>query len=547
MPTIVDEILKENIEELRDWLSQTDVVPPKHSATIAALCRLHEYTCQQELKKKSTVARLRESMGISPKSERGAQEKDSPYTGNKDLKARYQERFLRRRLSRSGDEKKLENLFDEAKINENFENRKQDVRREEHFKSNKGLRSDRHTRTIWDLKLVLTKIVADVETVYDPISDKRVTAEVDYAPPGANHTYDTIALLVHLHVAYLIPTQRLARMFSSGSKTFSSSLVCSFVHNLAECLLPVYLEMAKVLGQDVNYFQVDDTKPRVLEEKKPGQKESAGPLVKLLDDELHTDFTRKGLNLSVVSGKADESDEYSRIIFFRTHRSSVGKFLNHLVEKYASNPKRPIVVLQDLSSQSTPSRLNATVAGCAAHARRPFWRHRELDPDLTYNILRCFAVLSEVEHRLAQASPEKILGYRKRYGRKIWSIIIKTCHKILGRWPPSSELGIASRYIINNEQRLLYYLTDAKLPWTNNLSERLLRPEKIMLANSKFRATLEGRAALDILTSIMATARAAGVNWNAYAIAIMKNKDLVMTHPEEWLPHIYKKHPSRQF
>lgn len=62
-----------------------------------------------------------------------------------------------------------------------------------------------------------------------------------------------------------------------------------------------------------------------------------------------------------------------------------------------------------------------------------------------------------------------------------------------------------------------------------------------MLANSKFRATLEGRTAIDILTTIMATVRFSGVSWQEYAVAIMKNKEKVKINPEKWLPHVFKK------
>ncbi len=54
-----------------------------------------------------------------------------------------------------------------------------------------------------------------------------------------------------------------------------------------------------------------------------------------------------------------------------------------------------------------------------------------------------------------------------------------------------------------------------------------------MLANSKFRTTLEGRTAIDILTTIMATAQFFGITWQEYAVAIMKNKEKVKANPEK--------------
>ena len=61
---------------------------------------------------------------------------------------------------------------------------------------------------------------------------------------------------------------------------------------------------------------------------------------------------------------------------------------------------------------------------------------------------------------------------------------------------------------------------------SNNFSERVLRLEKIIEKNSMFRQTLDGRAALDIMRTVLQTAVAANVN----AIDYLK---WVMCMPQE--------------
>jgi hypothetical protein len=247
-------------------------------------------------------------------------------------------------------------MFDDCKLSTELKSENIAVKREENFKNETGLRSDWYKRTIWDLKIVLTKKEVNVETVYDPLTDKRVTADVTYAPPGSNHTYDTIALLVHLHVAYLIPTERLSRMFSGEEKSFSSSLIWNFIHQLAICFLPVYFEMTRLLGEKITCFQVDDTTPRVLEirnEKKPDIKEN-NILIKSLKEYFNYNSTRKNLNLSVISGKINPADEKTRIILFRSHHGAVGQLLENIIKKHSQNSERKIQVIQDMSTQSTP-------------------------------------------------------------------------------------------------------------------------------------------------------------------------------------------------
>lgn len=86
-----------------------------------------------------------------------------------------------------------------------------------------------------------------------------------------------------------------------------------------------------------------------------------------------------------------------------------------------------------------------------------------------------------------------------------------------------------------------YYLTDPRVAPTNNLSERLLRMEKLIANNSLFRQTLEGRFALDIMRSVLQTAIAAKVDLHAYMIWLMRMPEqAVASDPAAFTPMAFK-------
>jgi len=101
-----------------------------------------------------------------------------------------------------------------------------------------------------------------------------------------------------------------------------------------------------------------------------------------------------------------------------------------------------------------------TIAGRIAHARKPFWMYREVDPLNCAYLLRAFAGLSGIEDTIDRLGrTEKVIQYwRGRFGQKIWNIIKARCEKMLGEHLPTSELHVAAKYVVTHFTELTYYL-----------------------------------------------------------------------------------------
>jgi hypothetical protein len=413
-----------------------------------------------------------------------------------------------------------------------------------------------------DFKCTVTEINYQVETVTDLKTGKSVRASmIQDGPEGFQLTWGAVSNLVKMHVGFAIPIHRIVLMI--GQPEFSSSKICRVLQYVAMHWVDVYLALADELS-DVGFLSGDDTVTKVLEPHDTGQ---ADPICDEIDerfgwiqDRADAMGKKKQLNVSLIMGKP-EKDPRSTIRFFRTHAGSVGNLLTKILE--SRNPKAgPVIFQGDLSSSNLPTpavreKVELKLAGCGAHARRPFWRHREDDGSLCYFMLRGFLALSELESKIDRLgrTRENVLKIRGRYGQLIWQALRNRCMAAMTGevsgpatyprgitpdiWPPNTDLHRAANYVVKHFEELTLYLKHPELEYTNNGSERGVRIEKCMLSSSKFRKTKRGRVTLDILRTMNATCTAAGVDLTDYLIFVFTHLKELHHEPERFTPFAF--------
>jgi hypothetical protein len=588
---------KDEVKELKDWLEKNkSSLPPAIFETLASMLEIYLSLSQSSAKAKQMLTLLRQAMGILPKSERGRSDNKSVElnqteqdlnTMSPEERERYDKALLKRDTALKEAAKyrrELRQLKPRAKNPEQLElaladayemvfshspsereltQHKEKVDRMTEIGHEEGLHSTHDTTKRVDLQILVTEIECKVETVTDPETGKSVRASMDeMGPAGSTMTWRAIANLVKLTVGFAIPINRVALII--GQPEFSSGKICRILRMVAEMLMPIYIHLAEALS-DSGIVSGDDTKTKIIELAMDDNDEG---LAKRIDDifgfnwpKSNGDGDKKALNVSLLMGRSHRLDPRSTIRLFRTHQGSVGNLLNRLLEW--RNPKSGGLIFQgDLSTTNLPSRemrrkFNLELAGCGAHARRPFWRHKEEDARLCYFMLRGFLLLSRVEEIIdARGRTQKnVLHYRKHYGKKIWKSLLNRCLIAIGTeapnarftlaknsidpdiWPPTSDLNVACSYVVNHYKELTAYLENPFLKYTNNGSERALRIEKCFLSSSKFTKTRNGRAVTDILRTINATCVAAGLDLTTYLRVIFKNRKNLHAHPELYTPY----------
>lgn len=255
-----------------------------------------------------------------------------------------------------------------------------------------------------------------------------------------------------------------------------------------------------------------------------------------------------GLNTTVVSGRTDPNDPRSLIIFYRSHLGSFGNLLTSLL-RLRDKSLRNLTVQSDLSTTNLVSdkslleRFTINWVGCMAHARRPYKIHKGDDPPHCSYMLHLFTGIAMHEKLLDEfgRNTENVTAVRNEHSRTLWEDIKRLATKMAKKWPASTKLGQACRYIIRNFSQLTAYLVSPILEATNNLRERMLRMEKLIESSSLFRRSLEGRFVLDIIRTITQTAVAADVPVRDYIEFVLRADPAeVSKNPELFTPLAFR-------
>jgi Transposase IS66 family len=594
----MEKINSQQVDELREWVrTEAKGLADGQAALLLSMLDMVSILLRDKTTQKKAVETLRQLMGILPKSERGKSDKfdlpDKPAGQAADTEKEALERQIRKLLlkhrrlyghkrARHGEGRRKrqerssphhggeEDLYNKTSRSSAMEKESLDVNKEKQFTKTRGLRSSREDHVRYDFDVVIKEITYSVETVTDPESGQTVRASTaQVGPPGWQITWNAMVNIVHLIVVFSMPAHRAAAFLGNDKKAFGESTLLRVIQYVAAACAPVYQEIFKQLAQS-RRIQGDDSSTRVLAvEKKvrqdqgepahpeppPLPRESGGPELESMMLELDallgfsfdtkTGKPKKKLQVTMATGRVEAEDQFSQISFVRTHLGSFGNLLGQALK--IRKPKHHVLTIQsDLSTANlpgpTPSNMTLDYAGCMAHARRPFWRYRDVDPLNCYPMLRGFMLLSALEDIIdcKERTAETTLHWRGRYGRKIWNVLKARCEKMMLEHMPTSEMHQSAKYIVTHFAELTHYLNDPWVPPTNNQVERILRSERTMLNNSKFRQSKKGRVAFDILRTMQLCCTGAKVPFLDYMKWVLVNHSDAKAVPANWTPYAYR-------
>ena len=438
-------------------------------------------------------------------------------------------------------------------------------------------RSSWDERTRHSLSLVITTHKLRVETRVCNKTGYSETAKVTHGPEGYQATWGAIAQLSVMVAGMLIPINRLGNSLKGkSSHYFTAPTILRLCSYAARALFPIYPQMFKELAL-CDHLGGDDTNSAVLGMRKDLPNLSPEELVKRareLEESLaQTDPQRKnvlleaeqflGAQMNRKDGKGKKKSvlcsvvigrnlgERGSIVFYHTERKSLGDLLSRILRERASGPAKLKTVrlqsdgLSGNKPHGLPEGLDIRYAGCAAHARRPFWRMRhDLDEAVSrycHEMLYCFLQIFASDSEAREEGVEALLRAREEVQRPLWEEIRQFAEDIIAEFAPNSPMAEAARYIRTHYDALILYLKDPLLMPDNNRSERALRHEKLMLGGSGFRRSREGRLYWDILRTALATCASLGVNQIEYLEHCLRNQEDVTKHPERYTPRAYLK------
>ena len=431
-----------------------------------------------------------------------------------------------------------------------------------------------------DAKFCVTQVQVEVEKlVVEKNGETTIVAGdmLEYGPAKMAVTWNFLVHMALMVTQFAMPLHRFAKLVSSECKRFTSAEMSRYYRTVAEHFVAIYIHLGLLLA-DAPVLSGDDTPSLVLEVAGAQKDENADPAAlpwasyatqakakevvatqdkPKLAARLAQVFgfasprkdgkgDKRGFNTSLLTGREVADDPKSTIVFYRSHLGSVGNLLDAILQRRQAN-KRELVIQTDLSTtnlvnHTLSEKFDIRLAGCAAHARRPFALNENEDPLLCDAILHLFKGIPITEERLdlQGRNMQNTRAVRDTAQRSYWEGIRDYCLQLGTRWSKQTALGQGARYVIKNYERLTYYLTDPRISPSNNMSERMLRQETLIQNNALFRATLDGRGALDIMRTILQTAMAAEVDPAAYLKwVLMMPKESIDAEPQGFTPRAY--------
>lgn len=165
---------------------------------------------------------------------------------------------------------------------------------------------------------------------------------------------------------------------------------------------------------------------------------------------------------------------------------------------------------------------NAVEVGCWAHARRRFYKLKDVDIRASVAIdliAQMYKVESLATNR--EASPERRLALRQRRSIKLLERLKKWLITTLAKEPPASALAEACSYAINHWTALTRFLECGELSPDNNLCELQIRSLAVGRWNCLFAGSDEGARRAATLYSVLRTCALHDVDGYAYLIDVI--------------------------
>ena len=241
---------------------------------------------------------------------------------------------------------------------------------------------------------------------------------------------------------------------------------------------------------------------------------------------LHTDETTMQCNKE--EGRKASTNSYmwvSRSGELEKKQGIIFEYSPSRSEKTAQNflkGFKGILVTDGYSSYNNIE--GVTHAECWAHARRYFYESIPLDENKKLNVNAYGNIgvayrdkLFKVEREIANLSVEEKVKKRQEKSKPIIDEFYEWVNSMMSKKVIlNNKLNKALTYVTNQRKELSEFLTDGRIPLTNSLAERSIRPFAVHRKNWLFADSVEGAKANAVMYSIIESAKINKLNIEKY-------------------------------
>ena len=326
-----------------------------------------------------------------------------------------------------------------------------------------------------------------------------------------------------------LPFYRMEQYQALVGVPVADATLWELAERVADCAWPVFEALGDLAAQGDVIFQ-DDTHVRILALLAENRRADAAG----------APLERRGMYTTGLVVQVEK-----RVMcLYRSGRAHAGDNLTDLLERRATEPKKPIVMSAARAANQRDDDDTLIRCHCLAHGRRQFTDLEEVFPaEARYVITVLDQVFAHeaVTHQQAMPPAER-LAYHHAHSEPLMTALHHWLEQqIQDRTvEPNSSLGKAFTYLLNRWPTLTQFLRVAGAPIDSNPVERALKLIIRQRKNSLFYASSYSATVASILTSLIATCVQAGINALEYLVALQLHRSAVFRQPAAWLPWNYQ-------
>ncbi|MCB9026147.1 MAG: IS66 family transposase [Bdellovibrionaceae bacterium] len=317
-----------------------------------------------------------------------------------------------------------------------------------------------------------------------PCCDGHVAeAKVKSILPGTIVTPELLSFLIFSKFFQALPLYRLEELYHLQGIVLKRSTMARWLVQISQRLIPVWNILEEKVFS-IGYVGIDATTVQVLKEE---------------GREAKTKSTM------CVRGSPELS-----IVLFDYDVSSGGGVAKRLVTGY-----KGALQANAHKGYGTLERHNLTLLGCMMHSRRRFykaWLEAKKQPGIASEGLAMFKFLYDKEeaYKKMNSTPQERKKWRDKEIAPSMEAIKQWCEWKFKEVLPSSTIGNALSYFINEYDVLRGFLKDGRYEIDNGWVERVIKRFAIGRKNWLFYNTVEGAKSSSVLYSLVLTAKLNG-------------------------------------
>ncbi len=357
------------------------------------------------------------------------------------------------------------------------------------------------------------------------------------------YDWSACAMLIVMHYFAGAPFKRLESLHQSWGIPFADANQWELVDKCDDLLLPLYRAMERSAIQRAINFRIDDTGSVIVS------------LVRQIQDEIaalalvgeSTRDVRTGINTTGVYWETPDGP----VVLFFTGLHHAGEILDRLLQHRSTSDPKLVKVTDGASKNFDHAHKDKLIeATCNAHALLKYDAIKDKFPSE-------YATAGEIYKKVfdhddeAEAlglNPVQRMAYHREHSKPLMEELKQLCEqKIQSRLvEPNSPLWEPLSFIINQWDRLTKFYEVPGVPLDSNRVEQALIMPVRYLAGSFNYQTEDGAVVGDHCMSLIATARANGVEPVAYLAECLRSHEDLANRPEYYLPWVYRERLKQQ-